>query len=61
MKKQLKISLFEQFGETLNTREAVVSLFENIKAEDTTTVILDFSSVSFVSRSFTDQLIKGHL
>jgi len=61
MKKQLKISLFEQFGETLNTREAVASLFEKIKTEAVTSVTLDFSYVTFVSRSFTDQLIKEKL
>lgn len=58
MKKQLKISLFEQFGETLNTRENVVSLFDRIKTKNITKVTLDFTAVSFISRSFADQLIK---
>lgn len=58
MNKTLYISLFKHFGETLNTRESAKKLFNIIQKEQIPLVELDFSDVSFVSRSFADQFHK---
>ena len=58
MKAFLQISVFDELGNSLNSREAVSILSENIEAPKFNPIELDFSGVEFMSRSFADQFHK---
>ena len=49
------ISVFHLFGATLHTREASAVLMQAIEENPCDEVELDFSSVTYISRSFADQ------
>lgn len=57
---KIHIILQEKFGETLNTRENVNDLFSQLKSSlsNKKNIVLDFTDVTFMSRSFADQLVK---
>ncbi len=54
------INLRSKMGDTLDTREAAMALFEDVRilCSDNKKVTFDFDGVSFVSRSFADQFYK---
>lgn len=61
MKAILHISVFEEVGMLLNTREAAQQLSITIKSSQCNSIELDFSNVEFMSRSFADQFYKEQL
>lgn len=61
MKAILNISVFEEIGHILNTREAAVQLTDLIRENPCEVIELDFTDVEFMSRSFADQFIKEEL
>jgi hypothetical protein len=58
--KTAKISVSEALGTTLSTREQATRLFSHIR-DCSNRVIVDFSKVSYISRSFADQFYKDFL
>lgn len=58
--KTAKISVSEALGTTLSTREQATRLFSQI-GDCSNRVIVDFSKVSYISRSFADQFYKDFL
>ena len=58
MKTEIEISVYKISGRILNTRESALRLFELIKTNSNKKVILNFSMVEFMSRSFADQFYK---
>lgn len=57
---KIHILLKDKFGETLNTRENVKHLFAKFKEDSSDeNIVLDFTDVIFMSRSFADQLVKA--
>lgn len=55
-----KILVFELFGASLSSREQAEILYRQIKKRSNR-VVVDFSRVTFISRSFADQFYKGFL
>lgn len=53
-----RISLFEVFGNNIVTRNSVSSFFEEINNSKKAKVILDFSRITFISRSCADEYLK---
>ena len=61
MEKKLHINIYKRIGETLNSREAAILLFEFVKENQVKNVVFDFSDVIFMSRSFADQFHKERM
>lgn len=61
MKAVIQISVFEEQGSLLNTREASSSLFNIISKNKGAEIELDFTDVEFMSRSFADQFHKERM
>lgn len=55
MKNKLEIKIYDKIGRILNTRESALTLIDLITASSHKIIILDFSKVEFMSRSFADQ------
>lgn len=55
-----KINVSDLFGTSLSSREQATSLYTHIKTY-TSKVIVDFTDVVFISRSFADQFYKDFL
>ena len=57
-----EIKLSDFFGRSLDTREAVAFLMDKIEKEsdqaEASEIVLDFSGIEFMSRSFADELHK---
>ena len=49
------ISVFDQFGSSIHTREASTILMNLIEKESCGYIEVDFSQVDYISRSFADQ------
>lgn len=58
MSKEYNISVKSILGNTINTREAAQILLHNLKNDSGAKIIMDFSEVDFISRSFADSLVK---
>lgn len=58
MKAFLQISVFNELGNSLNSREAVYVLSSIIQDKQFNPIELDFEGVEFMSRSFADQFHK---
>ena len=58
MKALLNISVFEEAGNLLNSRESATSLMDKVRKSPCQVVEFNFSSVEFMSRSFADQFYK---
>ncbi len=58
MKAVFQISVAEQIGKLLNTREAATMLLDTLCDTKCSVIGLDFSDVEFMSRSFADQFHK---
>jgi hypothetical protein len=58
MKAVFQISVAEQIGKLLNTREAATMLLDTLCDTKCSVIELDFSDVEFMSRSFADQFHK---
>lgn len=61
MKPVFQISVSENIGKLLNTREAATLLIDDVRESKCSVVELDFISVEFMSRSFADQFHKDKL
>lgn len=61
MKAVFQISVSEQIGKLLNTREAVSMLLDVVRDSKCSVIELDFTSVEFMSRSFADQFHKDKI
>ena len=57
-KEILKINVADEFGFTLNTREAAIGFFRFLSEKTNIKIEFDFSKVEFISRSFADQFHK---
>ncbi len=55
MKNTLEIKVADKIGRILNTRESALKLTDLITSSSYKIVVLDFSNVEFMSRSFADQ------
>ncbi len=58
MKAIFQISVSEQVGKLLNTREAATMLLDVVRETKCSVIELDFMYVEFMSRSFADQFHK---
>jgi anti-anti-sigma regulatory factor len=61
MKAVFQISVSEQIGKLLNTREAATLLLDVVRESKCSVIELDFTSVEFMSRSFADQFHKDKI
>lgn len=61
MKAVFQISVSEQIGKLLNTREAATMLLDVVRESKCSVIELDFTSVEFMSRSFADQFHKDKI
>jgi len=53
-----KVLLSEEFGSNIFTRSTISSFFEKINKSKDKEIVLDFSSIDFISRSCADEYIK---
>ncbi|MEX0811236.1 MAG: hypothetical protein WD048_03400 [Chitinophagales bacterium] len=58
MEKEIKIKVKDVLSVMLNSREAAIMIFDEIKQKNLSTVEFDFTDVEFMSRSFADQFYK---
>jgi anti-anti-sigma regulatory factor len=61
MENTLDINVFKHIGETLNSREAAILLFDFVNKNQVKNIVFDFTSVVFMSRSFADQFHKERM
>jgi hypothetical protein len=61
MENTLDINVFKHLGETLNSREAAILLFDFVNENKANNVVFDFTNVVFMSRSFADQFHKERM
>jgi anti-anti-sigma regulatory factor len=61
MENTLHINIYKHLGETLNSREAAVLLFDFVNENQARNVVFDFTDVVFMSRSFADQFHKERM
>lgn len=61
MKEQTTISVFNLTGASIHTREASQILMNEIRNNYSHKVEIDFSNVSYISRSFADQFYKDKM
>ncbi|MEX2589239.1 MAG: hypothetical protein WD334_03480, partial [Chitinophagales bacterium] len=58
MEKEIKIKVKDVLSVMLNSREAAIMIFDEIKQKNLSSVEFDFTDVEFMSRSFADQFYK---
>jgi len=58
MRTMKRISLFKEFGKNVVTRTSVQVLFDKVTRYKSTSLIMDFSDVEFISRSCVHEYLK---
>ena len=56
--KKIKLLLSEHFGNKIFTRSTISDFFDKLSSVKEDTIVLDFKSIDFISRSCADEYLK---